>query len=112
MKPSGMTLFMCLHIYSLPSSAFLKIQTSGFIVPEANVIPLLTFERVHFAVSLSSKCFSAKYWAGHRYFIHKLELYCVLAGKKKSIPDWHLFITEMETKWTKRYAMKSHVIAY
>ena len=30
MKPSGMTLFMCLHIYSLPSSAFLKIQLSGF----------------------------------------------------------------------------------
>ena len=45
MKPSE----MCLHIYSLPSSAFLKYQTSGFIVPEANLIPLLTFERVHFA---------------------------------------------------------------
>ena len=45
MKPSG----MCLHIYSLPSSAFLKYKTSGFIVPEANFIPLLTFERVHFA---------------------------------------------------------------
>ena len=26
LKPSG----MCLHIYSLPSSAFLKYQTSGF----------------------------------------------------------------------------------
>ena len=26
MKPSG----MCLHIYSLPSSVFLKYQTSGF----------------------------------------------------------------------------------
>ena len=31
---------------------------------------------------------------------------------KKSIPDWHLFITQMETKWTKWYAMTSHVIAY
>ena len=56
--------------------------------------------------------FSAKYWTGHQYFIHKLDLYCALASKKKSIPDWHLFITGMEMKWTKRYAMKSHVIAY
>ena len=31
---------------------------------------------------------------------------------KKSIPDWHLFITQMEKKWTKWYAMTSHVIAY
>ena len=54
-----------------------------------------------------------KYWTGHRYFIHILELYCALASKKnKSIPDWHLFITQMETKWTKWYAMTSHVIAY
>ena len=45
MKPSG----MCLHIYSLPSSAFLKYQIPDFIVPEANLIPLLTFERVCFA---------------------------------------------------------------
>ena len=41
MKPSG----MCLHIYSLPSSAFLKYQTSGFYCTYS----LLTFERVHFA---------------------------------------------------------------
>ena len=40
---------MCLHIYSLPSSDFLKYQIGDFIVPEANFIPLLTFERVHFA---------------------------------------------------------------
>ena len=105
MKPSE----MCLHVYLLPSSAFLKYQTSGFILPEANLIPLLTFEPVHFAkVSLSSQCFSAKFWTGHRYF-HKTG---ALAGKKKSIPDWHLFITQMERKWTKRYAMTSHVIAY
>ena len=31
---------------------------------------------------------------------------------KKSIPDWHLYITQMETKWTKWYAMTLHVIAY
>ena len=48
----------------------------------------------------------------HQYFIHKVELYCALASKKKSIPDWHLFITQMETKLTKWYAMTSHVIAY
>ena len=49
MKPSG----MCLHIYSLPSSVFLKYQTSG--VHCTFLIPLLTFERVHIAkVSLSS----------------------------------------------------------
>ena len=32
--------------------------------------------------------------------------------KKKSIPDWHLFITKMETKWNKWYEITSHVIAY
>ena len=42
----------------------------------------------------------------------KLELYWALAGKKKSIPNWYLFITQMETKWTKWYAMTLHVIAY
>ena len=36
----------------------------------------------------------------------------MIASKKKSIPDWHLYITQMETKWTKWYAMTSHVIAY
>ena len=108
MKPSG----MCLHIYSLPSSAFLKYQTRGFIVPEANLIPLLTFERMILCkVSLSSSCFSAKYWTGHRYF-HKLEYNGRSLVKIKSIPDWHLFISRMETKWTKWYAMASHVIAY
>ena len=36
----------------------------------------------------------------------------MFASKKKSIPDWHLFITQMEMKWTKWYAMTSHAIAY
>ena len=109
MKPSG----SCLHIYSLPSSAFLKYQTAEFtcIVPDANLIPLLTFEHVHFAkFHFRRSLFSAKYWTGHRY-IYKLKLYW-LAIKKKSISDWHLSITQMETKWTKWYAMTSHVIAY
>ena len=112
---SWKTTGICLHIYSLPSSAFLKYQTSGFfIVPEANLVPLLTFERVHFASFTFIIVFSAKYWTGHRFFIHKLELYCALTSKKKkkSISDWHLFTTQMETKWTKWYTMTSHEIAY
>ena len=48
----------------------------------------------------------------HRYLIINLELYCALASKKKSLPNWHLFITEIEMKWTKWYAMTLHVIAY
>ena len=36
-----------------------------------------------------------------------------LAGKKIiNTCNWHLFITQMETKWTKWYTMTSHVIAY
>ena len=35
-----------------------------------------------------------------------------LRGYKKSILDWYLFITQIETEWTKWYAMTSHVIAY
>ena len=31
---------------------------------------------------------------------------------KKSIPDWHLFITQMELRGTKLYAMRLHLIAY
>ena len=109
MKPSG----MCLHIYSLPSSAFLKYQTSGFYCTWSKFHHLVDISACTLCkVSLSSLCFSAKYWTGHRYFIHKLEWNCVLASKKKSIPDWHLFITQMETKWTKWYAMTSHVFAY
>ena len=90
----------------------MSIKLTDFIVPEANLIPLLTFKRVHVA----------KFHVHHSVFLRnagldtvilfiKLELYCV-ARKKKSIPDWHLFITQMETKWTKWYAMTSHVIAY
>ena len=74
-------------------------------VPEAK----LTFERDYFT-SLSL-CFSAKYLTGHRYF-HKSGVYCALASKIKSIPYLHLFISRMEKKWTKWYAMTSHVIAY
>ena len=42
----------------------------------------------------------------------KLEYIARSLVKIKSIPDWHLFICRMETKWTKWYAMTSHVIVY
>ena len=42
----------------------------------------------------------------------KVEYIARALVKIKSIPDWHLFISRMETKWTKWYAMTSHVIAY
>ena len=41
----------------------------------------------------------------------KLEYIARSLVKIESIPDWHLFISRMETKWTKWYAMTSHVIA-
>ena len=108
MKPSG----MCLHIYSLPSSAFLKYQTRGFFVPEANLIPLSTFERVYFAkFYFHLSVFPQNTGLCPDIFI-KLEYITRSLVKIKSIPDWHLFISRMETKWTKWYAMTLHVIAY
>ena len=89
------------------------VRTLGFIVPEANLIPLLTFERVHFAKFLfDHSVFPRNTGLGTDILFIKLELYCAFASKKKSIPDWHLFITQMETKCTKWYAMTFHVIAY
>ena len=58
------------------------------------------------------KVFPLKYLTGGDILFIKFELYCALTSKKKSIPDWHLYITQMETKWTKWYAMTLHVIAY
>ena len=80
MKPSG----MCLHIYSLPASAFLKYQTSSFYCTWSKSHPLVDIRACTLCkVSLSTECFSAKYLTVHRYFIQKLELYCALAGKNK-----------------------------
>ena len=42
----------------------------------------------------------------------KLEYIARSLVKIKSIPDWHLFISGMETKWTKWYTMTLNVIAY
>ena len=50
-------------------------------------------------------------WVGTDIFI-KVEYIARSLVKIKSIPDWHLFISRMEKKWTKWYAMTSHVIAY
>ena len=91
--------------YLLSSSAFLSIKLADFYIPKANLIALLTLvAHIHFAK------FSAKILDWRRYFI---QIYCALASKKKKlIPDWYLHITQMETKWTKWYAMTSHTIAY
>ena len=40
----------------------------------------------------------------------KLEYIARSLVKIKSISDWYLFISRMQTKWTKWYAMTSHVI--
>ena len=63
-------------------------------------------------VSLSSQCFSAKNTGLGTDIYIKLEYITRSLVKIKSIPDWQLFISRTETKWTKWYAMTSHVIAY
>ena len=95
--------------YLLSSSDFLSIKLADF---------YCTWSKSHRLVDISCShpfcivSFSAKILDWCRYLFIKLELYCALASKKKSIPDWHLYITQMETKWTEWYAMTSHVIAY
>ena len=93
-----LTLIVCLSEY----------QTSGFL----SYLNQISSPCWHKLLASILQSFSAKILDWCRYFIHKLKLYCALANKKKSIPDWHLYITQMETKWTKWYAMTSHVIAY
>ena len=110
MKPSE----MCLHIYSLPSSAFLKYQTSGFYCTWSKSHPLVDIRACTLCKSfIFITVFFHKFWTGHRYFHKQLTWsYIQRSLVKKSIPDWHLVITQMERKWTKWYAMTSHVIAY
>ena len=72
----------------------------------------MTIERVHFAkFHFHNSVFPLNTEHGTDILFIKLELYYALASKKP-IPDWHLFITQMETKLTKWYAMTSHVVAY
>ena len=79
MKPLG----MCLHIYSHPSSAFQSIKLTDFIVPEANLIPLLTFDRVHFAkFHFRHSVFPRNAGLDNVILFIKLELYCVPSKKK------------------------------
>ena len=92
--------------YLLSSYAFLSIKLSDF---------YCTCSKSHRLVDISCshpfcKVFLLKYLTGGNILFIKLELYCAFA--KKKIPDWHLYITQMETKWTKWYVMTSHVIAY
>ena len=109
MKPSG----MCLHIYSLPSSVFLKYQNSQILLFLKQISSsLLTFERVYFAkFHFHLTVFPRNTGLGTDIFI-KLEYIARSLVKIKSMPDWHLFISRMETKWIKWYAMTWHVIAY
>ena len=70
---------MCQHYYShhLP---FWVSNKQIFIVPEANLIALLTLvARIHFA----KFHFPLKYLTGAEILFIKLELYCMLASKKK-----------------------------
>ena len=69
--------------------------------------PCVYFAKFHFYLSV----FPRNTGLGTDIFI-KLEYIARLLVKIKSIPDWHLFISRMETKWTKWCAMTSHVIAY
>ena len=109
MKPSE----ICLHIDSLTSFAFLEYQTSGFYhISEANLVSLLIYIAWKHITSFTSMFFSRNTWLVINILFIKLEFNCVHASKKKSIPDWHLCITQMEKKWTKWFAMTSHVIAY
>ena len=74
--------------------------------------PLVDIERVYFAkFHLHLSVFPRNTGLGNDIFI-KLEYITRLLVKIKSIPDWHLFISRMETKRTKWYAMTSHEIAY
>ena len=77
MKPSG----MCLHIYSLLSSAFLQYQTRGFYCSWSKV-DIRAWLLCKVSLSSLSLCFSAKYLTGHQYF-HKSGVYCALASKNK-----------------------------
>ena len=88
------------------------MKLRDLIVPEANLIPLLTFERVYFAkFHFHLSVFPRNTGLGNNIFI-KLEYIARSLVKIKPIPDWHLFISRMETKWTKWYTMTSYVIAY
>ena len=84
-----------------------------FIVPEANLIPLLTFECVHFAkFHFHHSVFPRNTGLGTDILFINWSYIARSLVKIKSTPDWPLFITQMEMKLTKWYAMTSHEIAY
>ena len=72
-------------LYVVQYSTQNKISMS---MTEVNVVILLTFvDHKYFASH------SAKYWAGHRYFIHKTGIDCLYTSEEKSVPNCHLVIT-------------------
>ena len=102
------------YIYSLTLFAFLEHQTSGFYhTSEANLVPLLTIiARIHIA-SFTSMFFPLNTWLVINILFIKLEFYCAHACKKNQNPTGiYVCITQMKKKWTKWYAMTSHVIAH
>ena len=108
MKPMG----MCLHIYSPHCLPFLSIKLANFIVHEANLTPLLTFKRVHFAkFHFHQSVFPRNCGLGTNILFINWSYIARSLVKKNQYPTG-FFITQMETKWTKWYAMTSHVIAY
>ena len=73
---------------------------------------ILTLTRIYFAkFHFHLDVFPRNTGLGTDIFI-KLEYIARSLVKIKSIPDWHLFISRMETKWTKWCALTLHVIAY
>ena len=97
----------CAYIFTF-IACLSEYQTSGF---------YCTWNKSHRLVDISClhpfcKVFALKDLTWGDILFIELKLYCVLASRKKSIHDWHLYITQKETKWTKWYEMTSHVISY
>ena len=78
-----------------------RTELADFIVPEANLTPLLTFKRVHFAkFHFRHSVYPRNTGLGTDILFINWSYIARSLVKIKSIPDWHLFITQMETKWT------------
>ena len=98
------TFSYCMHeaIGNMLTYLFTPIvcKLADFIVPEANLNPLLTFERVYFAkFHFHLSVFPRNTGLGNDIFM-KLEYIACLLVKIKSIPDWHLFICQDEPNGT------------
>ena len=73
-----------IHSHCLP---FLSMKLADFIVPIANLIPLLTFQRVHFAkFHFHHIVFPRNTGLDTDILFTKKELFCLLASKKNQYP--------------------------